>query len=147
MISRRIVRNLQLVGAQEHDRIPTVTDILAVVGEVFAIGSIGTNGADGTLSEQGFGKHRLIADDDRPCSVAFHPGPPVGTGLDIEVDVDHRLLVLELLLSLIATGRLALAICFRGFVGVVTSLNPCCCVSNSANTSDSGRREVQPMIY
>jgi len=89
--------NLQFVGAQEHDRVAAVAQVLPAVVKVDAPGSIGTLGTNRASLEEADGEHSLAADDGGPRGIALHPDVPVVTRLHVGVQVRNGLLAGQLL--------------------------------------------------
>ena len=85
-VARRLpVQNLQFVGMKIHDGIRAIVCPLAAVGKVFAVGTIGTHGGDGSRLDERLGKHVLIADDNGPLREALQLDIVVIAGLRVEV--------------------------------------------------------------
>jgi hypothetical protein len=86
--------NAQLIGTEEHDRIPAVLCVLAALEEVLAICAINTLCADRTLAQKRLGKHLFVANDNRPWLVTTHGDHVHVSGLSIETELRRLLLAL-----------------------------------------------------
>lgn len=97
--------NLQLVGAEEHDRIPAIFRVLAAFKEVFSVCTIDALRADRALAQERLRQHLLVANNDRPWLIAAHRDHVHVSGLCIKTEFRHLLLALGRCLLVLVLGN------------------------------------------